>query len=87
MPKKVQNRRHNAPWTSWELTRLRKFASDGVTSSVAADKLGRSRGATRYKAMTERIEFHGVNQPAGVQRRLARRRRKFGMSATLRKAA
>ncbi len=28
-----------------------------------------------------------INQPGGVQRRLARKRRKFGMGATLRKAA
>ena len=84
---KKTNRRHMVPWTAFELTRLRKYASDGLTSRAAADKLGRSRGAVAYKAMVERIEFHGINQPSGVQRRLARRRRKYGMGATLKKAA
>jgi hypothetical protein len=36
--------------------------------------------------MVEGIKFFSTPQPAGVQKRLARRRRKFGMRATLRAA-
>lgn len=80
-------RRHNAGWTEHEVARLRKYASDGLSARLAGEKLGRSTGATKYKAMVEKIEFHFINQPAGVQRRLGRKRAKFGMKATLRRAA
>lgn len=84
---KKKPRRHLRDWTEHEVARLRKLASDGLSSRLAGEKLGRSTGATKYKAMTEKIEFHFINQPGGVQRRLARKRRKLGMRATLRKAA
>lgn len=85
--KKTAPRRNNAPWTEHEVARLRKYASDGLSARLAGLKLGRSTGATKYKAMVEKVEFHFINQPAGVQRRLARKRRKHGMGATLRRAA
>lgn len=84
---KTKNRRHNAGWTEHEVARLRKYASDGLSSRQTGEKLGRSTGATKYKAMVLKIEFHAINQPSGVQRRLGRQRRKFGMGATLRRAA
>ena len=83
---KKKTRRHNAGWTEHEVARLRKYASDGLSTRQAGEKLGRSTGATKYKAMVEKIEFHYINQPSGVQRRLARKRRKLGMRATLRAA-
>lgn len=73
--KNKQRRRHNRPWTPHDIERMRKYASDGLSSRIAAEKLGRSRGAVAYKAMVERVEFHAINQPAGVQKRIHRRRR------------
>ena len=84
---KKTNRRHNADWSAHDVAHMRKLASAGVSGREAAGKLGRSLGAVKYKAMTEGVRFHAINQARGVQKRLARRRRKFGMSATLRAAA
>lgn len=85
MSKKL--RRHNLEWSEFDTKRLRALAAEGVSSREAAKRLGRSTGAVKYKAMTEGVRFHAINQPTGVQRRLARKRRKFGIRATLRKAA
>lgn len=85
--KAAPTRRHNAEWSQHEVARLRKYASDGLSARLAGIKLGRSTGATKYKAMVEKIEFHFINQPGGVQKRLARKRRKHGMGATLKRAA
>lgn len=79
--------RNNRPWSPFEIARLRGYASDGLSARLAAEKLGRSTGATKYKAMVLKIEFHAINQPANVQKRLGAKRRKYGMSATLRRAA
>lgn len=87
MPKKKTARRHNADWSRFDVMRLRKLAADGVSGREAAERLGRSHGAVKFKAMVEGVRFHAINQPRGVQRRLASKRRKFGMTATLRKAA
>lgn len=70
---KKQRRRHNRPWTPHDVKRMRKYASDGLSSRVAAERLGRSRGAVAYKAMTLKVEFHAINQPYGVQQRIHRR--------------
>lgn len=72
---KKQNRRHNRPWTRHDVARMRKYARAGLSGRIAAERLGRSRGAVAYKAMVERIPFRAINQPAGVQKRIARRRR------------
>lgn len=86
MPKK-QNRRHMAEWTPFDVARMRKYARDGISAREAAAKLGRSRGAVAYKAMVEGVSFRAIAQPRGVQRRLARKRRRDGMRATLKRAA
>lgn len=75
------------PWTPADLKKLRKLAADGNSARDAAIVLGRTTGATKFKAMVEGIRFHAINQPIGPQKKLARRRVKFGMGATLRKAA
>lgn len=84
---KKKTRRHNLEWSAFDVAHLRQLAGKGLGNREAAAKLGRSPGAVKYKAMVEGIRFHAIAQPKGVQKRLARRRRKFGMTATLRKAA
>jgi hypothetical protein len=80
-------KKNNQPWTPADMKRMRKDASDGRSAREAAKNLGRTPGAVKYKAMVEGVRFHAINQPQGPQKRLARRRRKFGMRATLRAAA
>lgn len=79
--------RHNRPWTARELKVLRERAARGRSSREAAVTLRRSPGAVKYKAMVEGVAFNAIRQPKGVQMKLAARRRKFGMRATLRQAA
>lgn len=67
-------RKHNDPWTSEDLKKMRVLAQARMSARLAAKELGRSTGAVKYKAMVEGIRFRNINQPQGVQKRLARRR-------------
>lgn len=64
---------HNAAWTPTELKKLRALARARMSARLAAAELGRTTGAVKYKAMTEGIRFRFIEQPQGVQKRLARR--------------
>ena len=66
-------RKHNAPWTSADLKKMRELAKKRMSARLAAKELGRSTGAVKYKAMVEGIRFRFIDQPAGVQLRLARK--------------
>lgn len=70
------NRKHNAPWTSADLKKLRALARAKKSARLAAVELGRSAGAVKYKAMVEGVRFRFIDQPAGVQTRIARRKRR-----------
>jgi hypothetical protein len=69
-------RKHNAPWTSADLKKLRALAKARMSARLAAKELGRSTGAVKYKAMVKGIRFRFIEQPVGVQSRIARRRRR-----------
>jgi hypothetical protein len=75
------------PWTESDVKKMRELAQKGLSSRLAAIKLRRTRGAVAFKAMTLGIHFSAIKQPAGVQKRLARVRRKASKTATLRAAA
>lgn len=77
----------NKPWSPADLKKMRALAAQGYSAREAAIELGRTTGATKYKAMVEGIRFKAIDQPAGVQKKLARIRRKVGMRATLKRAA
>ena len=64
---------HNAAWTAADLKKLRALAKKKMSARLAAQELGRSTGAVKYKAMVEGIRFRFIDQPAGVQKRLAKR--------------
>jgi hypothetical protein len=68
-------KRHNKPWTPHDLKRTRAMARKGLSARLAAQRLGRSTGSVKYKAMVEGIRFHAIDQPKGVQRRPALRRK------------
>lgn len=56
---------------------MRSLARKGMSARQAAPLIGRTVGALKYKAMTENVRFHFIEQPAGVQKkRFARRRRR-----------
>lgn len=74
-PRKWAKPRDNKPWSAHDLKRTREMARRGLSSRQAAAKLGRSQGGVKYKAMVEGIRFHAIEQPRGVQRRPAHRRR------------
>ena len=44
-----------------------------MSARLAAKERGRSAGAVKYKAMVEGIRFRYIDQPAGVQKKLARK--------------
>lgn len=71
-------RKHNAPWTPADLKKMRALAKAKKSARLSAIELGRSPGAVKYKAMVEGIRFRFIDQPAGVQTRLARRKRRAG---------
>lgn len=75
------------PWSKAEVARLRKFAAEGKSAREVSKKLRRPHAGLRYKAMIEKIRFSSTPQPAGVQKRLGRKRRVLGMRATLKRAA
>lgn len=70
------SKKHNAPWTPKDLKKLRALARAKLSARLAARELGRTTGSVKYKAMTEGVRFRFINQPKGVQKRLARRRRR-----------
>jgi hypothetical protein len=82
----MKPKKHNAPWQASELKRLRALARARMSARLAARELGRTPGAVKFKAMVEGVRFHAIEQPQGVQRKLARVRRRKGMRATLRGA-
>lgn len=51
-------------WSAADVRRLKAYAGKGVSSRVAAEKLGRAPGATRFKAMVEGISFRSVTRAA-----------------------
>ncbi len=69
-------RKHNAPWTSADLKKLRALAKARKSARLAAIELGRTAGAVKYKAMVEGIRFRFIEQPAGVQTKIARKKRR-----------
>jgi hypothetical protein len=64
-----------APWTPRDLRLMRSLARKGMSTRQAAPLIGRTVGALKYKAMTENVRFHFIEQPKGVQRRPAQRKR------------
>ena len=66
-------RQHNAPWTPADLKKMRQLPKQKLSARLAAKELGRSTGAVKYKAMVEGIRFRFIDQPAGVQLKLARK--------------
>ena len=79
----MTKRKHNTEWSAAEVSRVRNMAILGKSSREVAKAIGRTPGAVKYKAMVCGISFHKITQPKGVQRRLGRKRAKFGMKATL----
>lgn len=75
------------PWKPADEKKLATLAAKGLSARQAAVKLRRTPGAVKFAAMVRGIRFHFINQPVGPQKKLARRRRKFGIKATLRRAA
>lgn len=69
-------RKHNARWTSADLKKMRALAKAKKSARLAAIELGRSPSAVKYKAMVEGVRFRFIDQPAGVQTRIARRKRR-----------
>jgi len=49
-------------WSAGDMKKLRQFARQKVSARVAAQKLGRSPGAVRYKAMMEGVSFRSINR-------------------------
>lgn len=68
--------RNNDPWTPADMKKMRLLARQNLPARLAARELGRTTGAVKYKAMVEGVRFHNINQPRGVQKRLARRHRR-----------
>lgn len=52
------------PYSEAEIRRMRALAKKRVSARVTAEKLGRSPGAVRYKAMMEGISFRSINRAA-----------------------
>jgi hypothetical protein len=57
---------------------MRALAKAKKSARLAAMELGRSPGAVKYKAMVEGVRFRFIEQPKGVQARIARRNRRAG---------
>ena len=62
MAAKKKGARHMREWSEGEMKKLRQFAKLKVSARVAAQKLGRSPGAVRYKAMMEGVSFRSINR-------------------------
>jgi hypothetical protein len=59
---KMKGARHMREWSAGDMKKLRQFAKQKVSARVAAQKLGRSPGAVRYKAMMEGVSFRSINR-------------------------
>lgn len=70
------DRKKGRDWTPAENRKLRQLARQGLSGREAGKVLQRTRGAVAYKAMVLGVSFHKINQPKGVQKRLARQRRR-----------
>lgn len=71
-------------WTKDDVKTMRGAAREGRTARWVGVLLGKSRGAVAFKAMRLGIQFKGVIQPKGVQKRLGRKRIRTGsMTVTL----
>jgi hypothetical protein len=62
MMKKAKN--HMRDWTPSEERRMRQLARRRMSSRAVASKLGRSPGATRYKAMVLGVRFRSIDRTA-----------------------
>jgi hypothetical protein len=60
----MKSKKHMKPYSEAEIRRMRELARKRVSARVAAQKLGRSPGAVRYKAMMEGISFRSINRAA-----------------------
>ena len=84
----MTKRKHNSPWLPMDVARMRRFAREGKSAKQFAQASGRTLGAVKFKAMAEGVRFHAINQPKGVQKKLAVKRRRTGdMTVTLRRRA
>lgn len=72
---KKKRPRHNRAWSAADLKKLRTLARARLSARLAAQKLGRTTGAVKYKAMVERVRFTFLRQPRGVQMAIARRKK------------
>lgn len=64
-------KKHLAPWTPGDEKKMRELAKAKVSARIAAQKLGRSPGATRYKAMMLGVSFRSINRRPRRSRRAA----------------
>jgi hypothetical protein len=62
MAAKKKGARHMREWSEGDMKKLRGFAKSKISARVAAEKLGRSPGAVRYKAMMEGVSFRSINR-------------------------
>ena len=62
MAAKKKGARHMREWSEGDMKKLRSFAKAKISARVAAQKLGRSPGAVRYKAMMEGVSFRSINR-------------------------
>lgn len=54
--------KHMKPWTLKDMQRMRRYAATRTSARITAAYLGRSPGATRYKAMMEGVSFRSINR-------------------------
>jgi hypothetical protein len=73
----MKSRNHLKPWLPADLKKMRALAKAKLSARLAAKELGRSTGATRYKAMTAGVHFRSFGQ-VSRQKQLARLRMKTG---------
>ncbi|HWH38399.1 MAG TPA: hypothetical protein VNU21_01070 [Usitatibacter sp.] len=53
-----------AEWSAANERKMRALAKQRISARIAAQKLGRSPGATRYKAMMPGVSFRSINRAA-----------------------
>lgn len=73
--------RLNEEWTTKDIKVMRQCAKAKVSARICANRLGRTRGAVAFKAMTLGIRFRSIEQPKGVQKTIARRARRAERAA------
>ncbi len=74
MPK--PNKPRAREWTRDDVRRMRQYARQRFSAKECAAAIGRTRGAVAYKAMMLGVHFRAIEQPAGVQQRIVRARRR-----------